>query len=301
MFRGAFTALVTPLRRAPGGDLQLDEPAIVALAEAQIAAGIHGLVPCGTTGEASTLSHDEHLRVVELVVQVARGRVPVLAGAGANDTAAAIELARGCKARGADGTLQVTPYYNKPTQAGLVAHFRAIARESDLPVVLYNVPGRTACDLLPETVAELAEDPRIVGIKEATADLNRAARLRQLLGDRPDFTLLSGDDFTVFPFLALGGHGVISVTSNVAPAWVAGMCDAAAAGRWDDARALHDRHYPLARALFTAPNPIPVKAALALQGRCSPELRLPLLAIDLHSAEGQALAATLRTLDLLPS
>lgn len=301
MFRGAFTALVTPFRRAPGGDLQLDEAALIALVEAQLAAGIHGLVPCGTTGEASTLGRDEHLRVVELVVQTVRGRVPVVAGASANSTAAAIELARGCKARGADATLQVTPYYNKPTQAGLLAHFRAIARDSGLPVVVYNVPGRTACDLLPETVAELAEDPQIVGIKEATADLNRAARLRQLLHRRPDFALLSGDDATVFPFLALGGHGVISVTSNVAPQWVARMCDAAAAGRWDEARALHDRHYPLARALFTQPNPIPVKAALALQGRGGPDLRLPLVGIDLNSREGQALADTLRTLGLLSS
>lgn len=299
MFRGALTALITPLRRDAGGALELDEPALVALVEAQIAAGIHGLVPCGTTGEASTLSVAEHLRVVELVVKTARGRVPVLAGAGANNTDKAIELARACKQLGASGTLQVTPYYNKPTQAGLIAHFRAIAEASDLPVVLYNVPGRTGCDLLPETVAKLARDPRIVGIKDATADMNRAARLRELLRERPDFSLLSGDDFTVFPFLALGGHGVISVTSNVAPSWVAGLCDAAAAGRWDDARALHDRHYPLARALFTQPNPIPVKAALALQGRCTGELRLPLVPIDLQSRDGQALADALRALGLL--
>lgn len=299
MFRGAFTALITPMRRAADGELELDEAAIVALAEQQIAAGIHGLVPCGTTGEASTLSVAEHLRVVELVVKAARGRVPVLAGAGANNTGEAIELARACKQLGASGTLQVTPYYNKPTQAGLVAHYRAIADGSDLPVVLYNVPGRTACDLLPETVAELARDPRIVGIKEATADMNRAARLRELLRERPDFTLLSGDDFTVFPFLALGGHGVISVTSNVAPKWVADLCDAAAAARWDDARALHDRHYPLARALFTAPNPIPVKAAMALLGRCSGDMRLPLVALDPRGREGQALAETLRGLGLL--
>lgn len=299
MFRGALTALITPMRRDPSGAFELDEPAIVALTEAQIAAGIHGLVPCGTTGEASTLSVAEHLRVVELVVQTARRRVPVLAGAGTNDTARAIELARACKALGADGTLQVTPYYNRPTQAGLVAHFRAIARASELPVVLYNVPARTGCDLLPEAVAELAGDPLIVGIKEATADMNRAARLRELLRHRPDFALLSGDDFTVFPFLALGGHGVISVTSNIAPQWVAELCDAAAAGRWDQARALHDRHYPLARALFAQPNPIAVKAAAALQGRCADALRLPLLPLDPHSREGSTLADTLRTLGLL--
>ncbi|MDC0669008.1 4-hydroxy-tetrahydrodipicolinate synthase [Nannocystis radixulma] len=299
MFRGALTALITPMRRSSGGALELDEPAIVALAESQIAAGIHGLVPCGTTGEASTLSEAEHLRVVELVVKTARRRVPVLAGAGTNDTAKAIELARACKAAGADGTLQVTPYYNRPTQAGLVAHFRAVAEASGLPVVVYNVPGRTGVDLLAETVAELAAIPGIVGIKEATADMNRAARLRELLHQRPEFALLSGDDYTVFPFLALGGHGVISVTSNVAPQWVAELCNAAAAGRWDDARALHDRHYPLARALFAQPNPIPVKAAVALQGRCTGDLRLPLVAIDPTSREGLALADTLRTLGLL--
>ena len=294
MFRGAITALVTPLRHD-----RVDEDALVRLVEQQIAAGIDGLVPCGTTGEASTLSTAEHLRVVELTLQAARGRVPVLAGAASNDTRKAIELARACKQLGAAGTLQVTPYYTRPTQAGLVAHFTAIADQSDLPVVVYNVPGRTGVDLLPDTVAELARHPKIVGIKEATGDLNRAARLRELLRDRPRFALLSGDDFTVFPFLALGGHGVISVTSNVAPAWVAGLVDAAFGGRWDEARALHDRHYPLARALFGQPNPIPVKAAMALLGRMSGEMRLPLVAIDPNSREGLNLADTLQTLGLL--
>ncbi len=294
MFRGAITALVTPLRHD-----RVDEDALVRLVEQQIAAGIDGLVPCGTTGEASTLSTAEHLRVVELTLQAARGRVPVLAGAASNDTRKAIELARACKQLGAAGTLQVTPYYTRPTQAGLVAHFTAIADQSDLPVVVYNVPGRTGVDLLPDTVAELARHPKIVGIKEATGDLNRAARLRELLRDRPRFALLSGDDFTVFPFLALGGHGVISVTSNVAPAWVAGLVDAAFGGRWDEARALHDRHYPLARALFGQPNPIPVKAAMALLGHMTGEMRLPLVAIDPNSREGLSLADTLQTLGLL--
>lgn len=294
MFRGAITALVTPLRHD-----RVDEDALVRLVEQQIAAGIDGLVPCGTTGEASTLSTAEHLRVVELTLQAARGRVPVLAGAASNDTREAIELARACKQLGAAGTLQVTPYYTRPTQAGLVAHFTAIADQSDLPVVVYNVPGRTGVDLLPDTVAELARHPKIVGIKEATGDLNRAARLRELLRDRPHFALLSGDDFTVFPFLALGGHGVISVTSNVAPAWVAGLVDAAFGGRWDEARALHDRHYPLARALFGQPNPIPVKAAMALLGHMTGEMRLPLVAIDPNSREGLSLADTLQTLGLL--
>ncbi|MBL9099325.1 MAG: 4-hydroxy-tetrahydrodipicolinate synthase [Myxococcales bacterium] len=293
MFRGALTALVTPLRND-----RVDEPALVALVQRQLAAGIHGLVPCGTTGEASTLSTAEHLRVVELVVQTVAGRVPVLAGAASNDTREAIELARACKQLGATGTLQVTPYYNKPTQAGLAAHFTAIADASDLPLVVYNVPGRTGVDLLPETVADLARHPHIVGIKEATGDMVRAARIRELLPDPERFDLLSGDDFTIFPFLALGGHGVISVTSNVAPHWISGLCDAAAAGRFDEARSWHYKQLPLARALFGQPNPIPVKSALALLGRCTAEMRLPLVAIDPQSREGQALADALHSLGL---
>lgn len=293
MFRGALTALVTPLRND-----RVDEPALVALVQRQLAAGIHGLVPCGTTGEASTLSTAEHLRVVELVVQTVAGRVPVLAGAASNDTREAIELARACKQLGATGTLQVTPYYNKPTQAGLAAHFTAIADASDLPLVVYNVPGRTGVDLLPETVAGLARHPHIVGIKEATGDMVRAARIRELLPDPERFDLLSGDDFTIFPFMALGGHGVISVTSNVAPQWISSLCDAAAAGRFDEARSWHYKQLPLARALFGQPNPIPVKSALALLGRCTAEMRLPLVAIDPQSREGQALADALHSLGL---
>ena len=294
MFRGAYTALITPLRHD-----RLDEPALVRLVEQQISAGIDGLVPCGTTGEASTLSMTEHLRVVELTVQTAAGRVPVLAGAASNDTRTAVELARACKQLGAAGTLQVTPYYNRPTQDGLIAHFSAIAEGSELPVVVYNVPGRTGVDLLPETVATLARHKRIVGIKEATGDMVRLSRIRELLGPDDHFTLLSGDDFTLLPFLALGGHGVISVTSNVAPAWISALCDAAAAGRWDEARALHYQQLPLARALFGQPNPIPVKSAMALLGRCTAEMRLPLLSIDPQTREGQALSDALQTLGLL--
>ena len=291
MFRGAFTALVTPLRHD-----KVDEPALVDLVNTQLAAGIHGLVPCGTTGEASTLSTAEHLRVVELVISTVAGRVPVLAGAASNDTREAAMLARACKQLGAAGTLQVTPYYNKPTQPGLIAHFTAIAEQSDLPVVVYNVPGRTGVDLLPETVATLARHPKIVGIKEATGDMARIARIRELVDD--SFDLLSGDDFTILPFMALGGHGVISVTSNVAPSWISRLCAAAIRGAWDDARALHYKQLPLARALFNQPNPIPVKSALALLGRCSPEMRLPLVAIDPQSREGQALADALHSLGL---
>jgi len=294
MFRGAYTALITPLRHD-----RLDEPALVRLVEQQLSAGIDGLVPCGTTGEASTLSMSEHLRVVELTVQTAAGRVPVLAGAAANDTRKAVELARACKQLGVAGTLQVTPWYTKPTQDGLVAHFSAIAEASELPVVVYNVPGRTGVDLLPETVATLARHKHIVGIKEATGDMVRVSRIRELLGPDDRFTLLSGDDFTLLPFLALGGHGVISVTSNVAPAWISTICRAAAAGRWDEARTWHYKQLPLARALFGQPNPIPVKSAMALLGRCSAEMRLPLISIDPHSRDGQALSDALQTLGLL--
>jgi 4-hydroxy-tetrahydrodipicolinate synthase len=261
---------VTPMR----GD-GIDVAALERLVEDQIAGGIDGLVPCGTTGESPTLSHSEHLQVVRIVIAAARGRVPVLAGAGSNSTQEACDLARACKELGADGTLQITPYYNKPTQAGLVAHFTAIAEASGLPMVLYNVPGRTCVDLEPATLARLAEHPLVVGVKEATGDMHRAARIRELCGE--GFSLLTGDDFTVLPFLAVGGNGVISVGSNLFPGLFAGLCRAARENRWDEARALHYRQLPLSRALFSVTSPEPVKAAMAMLGRCEPTIRLPLL------------------------
>lgn len=267
---GAYTALVTPMR----GD-GIDVAALERLVEDQIAGGIDGLVPCGTTGESPTLSHAEHLQVVELVIKAARGRVPVLAGAGSNSTQEACDLARACKELGAIGTLQITPYYNKPTQSGLVAHFTAIAEASGLPIVVYNVPGRTCVDLEPATLARLAEHPLVIGVKEATADMHRAARIRELCGE--GFSLLSGDDFTVLPFLAVGGDGVISVGSNLFPGLFARLCRAAREHRWDEARALHYRQLPLSRALFSVTSPEPVKAAMAMLGRCEPTIRLPLL------------------------
>jgi 4-hydroxy-tetrahydrodipicolinate synthase len=269
-FEGAYTALVTPMR----GD-GIDVGALERLVEAQIAGGIHGLVPCGTTGESPTLSHAEHLQVVEIVVRAARGRVPVLAGAGSNSTQEACDLARACKDLGADGTLQITPYYNKPTQSGLVAHFTAVAEASGLPMVLYNVPGRTCCDLEPATLARLCQHPLVAGVKEATGDMTRAARIRELCGE--GFSLLSGDDFTVLPFLAVGGNGVISVGSNLYPGLFSRLCRAAAEGRWDEARTLHYRQLPLSRALFSVTSPEPVKAAMAMLGKCEPTIRLPLL------------------------
>jgi 4-hydroxy-tetrahydrodipicolinate synthase len=201
----------------------------------------------------------------------------VLAGAGSNSTPEACDLARACKDLGADGTLQITPYYNKPTQSGLVAHFTAVAEASGLPMVLYNVPSRTGCDLEPATLARLAEHPLVVGVKEATGDMIRASRIRELCGE--GFTLLSGDDFTVLPFMAVGGNGVISVGSNLYPRLFSRLCQAAAAGRWDEARALHYRQLPLSRALFSVSSPEPIKAAMAMAGKIEPTIRLPLQAL----------------------
>jgi 4-hydroxy-tetrahydrodipicolinate synthase len=287
---GAYTALVTPMRGAG-----IDTEALERLVEAQITGGIDGLVPCGTTGESPTLSHAEHLQVVEIVVRAARGRVPVLAGAGSNSTREACDLARACKQLGADGTLQITPYYNKPTQSGLVAHFTAVADASDLPVVVYNVPGRTCCDIEPATLARLCEHPRVVGVKEATGDMTRAARIRELCGE--GFSLLSGDDFTLLPFLAVGGNGVISVGSNLYPGLFARLCRAAAEGRWDEARALHYRQLPLSRALFSVTSPEPVKAAMAMLGKCEPTIRLPLLELPPDHPTRAELRRVLDTLE----
>lgn len=280
IFHGAFTALITPFR-----DGQIDTEALAALVDAQIAGGISGLVPCGTTGEAATLSYAEHIKVIELTMKAVDGRVPVLAGAGANSTREAIELGRAAKELGVDGILSVTPYYNKPPQDGLVRHFHAQADAVGLPIVLYNVPGRTGCDMLPPAVEAAAAHDMIVGIKEATGDMNRVTEIRERCG--PDFVLLSGDDFTLLPFLAAGGHGVISVVTNVVPNICAEMCKAVLARDLDTARELHQRQMPLIRALFRDANPIPVKAAMAALGRCANEVRLPLRALpedsELHT------------------
>jgi 4-hydroxy-tetrahydrodipicolinate synthase len=273
MFVGAMTALVTPMRNG-----QVDRPALEALVEAQIAGGIDVLVPCGTTGESATLSHEEHLEVVRTVVAAAKKRVPVLAGAGSNSTGEAIALSRACKEAGADGLLHITPYYNKPTQEGLYQHFRAVVEAAGLPTVLYNVPGRTGCDLAVETIARLAELPQIVGVKEATGTVQRTQQIIARLGDR--LALLSGEDAINYPLYAVGARGCISVVSNVAPKLVAECWDAHQAGDAARARALHYRSLPLADALFLEANPIPAKTALALMdktGKMLPELRLPLV------------------------
>jgi len=290
MFSGSMTALITPFR-----DGEFDEQAYRDLIEFQIGEGTDALVPCGTTGESATLSHEEHDRVVEVCVQAAAGRVPVIAGAGSNSTREALRLTRHAKDVGASAALMITPYYNKPTQEGLFRHFAHVAERVDIPIVLYNVPGRTGVNLLPETVARLAQFPNIVAIKEATADLRQASRIIELCGER--IGVISGDDFTVLPLLAIGGRGVISVVSNIAPALMARLCDAFAAGDWTGARAAHYQLMPLADAMFIETNPIPVKTALALMGKIAPEFRLPMCPMSDKNRE--RLAGVLRAAGLV--
>jgi 4-hydroxy-tetrahydrodipicolinate synthase len=269
MFTGVITALVTPLRNGA-----VDEDALRRLVNEQIAAGIDGLVPVGTTGESPTLDHEEHLRVVKIVIEEAKKRVPVIAGTGANATSEAIELSRAAKALGADGMLQVTPYYNKPTQDGLYRHFKAVVEAAQLPTIVYNVPGRTGCDLLPDTVARLCDLPQIVAIKEATGSIQRASQIIAKVGDR--LVVLSGDDATALGVWAVGGRGVISVVSNVVPAEFSAMWDATVAGDWKRARELHYKTFALSEGLFIEANPIPVKTALAMMGKIADEIRAPL-------------------------
>ncbi len=269
LFKGVITALITPLR-----DGKVDEAAFTQLLERQIAAGIHGVVPMGTTGESASLSLDEHKRVVELCVQVAAGRTRVIAGAGSSATEKSIELARFAKTVGADGALIVTPYYNRPSQAGLALHFEAIAEAVQLPVLLYNVPGRTGVDMSNETVARLAAHPNIVGIKDATGDLGRVSWMRANISGQ--FDLISGDDPSYLGYHAQGGVGVISVTSNVAPEAMVALHEAAAAGDYATARDWQDRLIGLHKALFLDNSPAPTKYALARLGLCTEEIRLPL-------------------------
>jgi 4-hydroxy-tetrahydrodipicolinate synthase len=251
-----------------------DEEAFRDLCDWQIRQGTDVLVPCGTTGEAATLSSEEQVRVIRAAIEVARGRVPVIAGTGTNDTRVTIEKTRKAKELGADGVLLVTPYYNKPTQEGLFLHFQAVLREVPIPAVLYNVPGRTSVSMLPETVARCTTIPEVKAIKEATADMNIASQILERCGER--LAVLSGDDFTWLPLLALGGKGIISVVSNVAPKLMADLWDAWAAARYDEARRLHYRMQPLARALFCETNPIPAKWGVHRLGKITDEIRLPL-------------------------
>ena len=268
---GAFTALVTPFRNG-----NVDEDAYRELIEWQIQEGIDGLVPCGTTGESTTLSHEEHEAVVRICIEQAKGRVPIIAGAGSNSTREAARLARFAKQAGADAVLSVTPYYNKPTPEGLYQHFKAIAAEASIPIVAYNVPGRTGVNMTPAVMARIYKDiPEVVGVKEATANLIQLSDILELCDD--EFILLSGDDFTVLPTLAIGGKGVISVVSNIIPRDMHDLCASYAAGDMQKAQELHYRMQPICRACFMETSPAPVKAALGMIGKCDPAPRLPLV------------------------
>ncbi len=290
MFTGAFTAIVTPLK-----DGKVDVDGLREFVEFQISEGIDGLVPCGTTGEAVTLDAAETAEVIRVVVEQARGRVPVVAGASSNDTAKAVAASRAVAELGADALLHVTPYYNKPTQDGLVAHFTAVADATELPVVLYNVPGRTSCDMLPDTIARLAAHPNVAAVKEATGSL---ARAQQVIAACPDdFAVLSGDDFTCLGMTALGGNGVISVVSNLVPGDTARMIKAARDGDMEQARKLHYKLEPLMHLLFVEANPIPVKAGVSLLGYTANEVRLPLL--PLGAEKLATLEAELKSLGVL--
>lgn len=279
MFKGSITALVTPFENG-----KVAEKAFQSFVNWQVEQGIHGVVPCGTTGESPTLSHAEHRRVTELCIEAAAGRVPVIAGAGSNSTEESASLTKHAHQMGADAALVVTPYYNKPTQAGLYAHFEAVAAAADIPIIIYNIPGRSVVNMSVETMASLAKIPNIIGVKDATADLTRPLLERLAIGE--DFCLLSGEDGTALAYLAHGGHGCISVTSNIAPAQCAAVHEAWQAGDAAKALALHDTLMPLHDSLFVETSPAPVKHAASLLGLCSSELRLPMVNIGEATAAG---------------
>lgn len=283
MFHGSFPALITPFKNGA-----LDEQAFKDFCAWQISEGTDGLVPCGTTGESPTLSHEEHMQVTEWAIEVADGRVPVIAGAGSNSTQEAIDLAKHAKAAGAQAALVVTPYYNKPTQAGLYAHFKAVNDAVDIPVIIYNIPGRSIIDMSVETMVELAKLPNIVGVKDATSDLDRPIVTRNAIG--PDFCQMSGEDGTAVPFLAGGGHGCISVTANIAPRMCADMQRAWRDGDVKGAMDLQFRLMPVHKAMFCEASPGPVKYAAELLGKCSSECRLPMVEIA-ESSKAQVKAA----------
>jgi 4-hydroxy-tetrahydrodipicolinate synthase len=279
MFTGSFAALVTPMR----GDGDIDEEAFARFIEWQIAEGTHGIVPVGTTGESPTLSHQEHRRVVEIAIEVARRRVPVIAGAGSNSTAEAVSLAQFAQQAGADAVLVVTPYYNKPTQDGLFRHYTAIADAADIPIIIYNIPGRSVIDMSVETMARLARHRNIIGVKDATANLTRPLHTTRACG--PDFVQLSGEDHTAIAYLASGGHGCISVTANIAPRLCSQMHEAWQAGDVRQAMAIQTRLVPLHDAMFVESNPGPVKFAASLLGFGTAACRLPMAPIAEASAE----------------
>ncbi len=278
MFKGAFTALITPFK-----DGLVDETGLKRLIEFQVKNSMNGIVPCGTTGESATLSYEEHERVIETAIEAAAGRVLVIAGTGSNSTSETIMLTRHAEKAGADAALLITPYYNKPTQQGLYEHYKKVAEEVSIPIILYNVPGRTGVNMLPETVARLSEIKGIVGIKEATGDLKQVSDVLEY--SRKGFSVLSGDDFTTLPLLSIGGHGVISVTSNIVPKDISNMVNGFLSGNIEKAKKLHYRLEPLNRAMFLETNPVPVKTAVSLMGMAEEEFRLPLVRM---SAENRA-------------
>lgn len=290
MFKGSIVAIVTPFRNG-----RVDEEALGNLIDWHIRQGTNAIVPCGTTGESATLDYEEHDRVIRFTVEAVNKRVPVIAGTGANSTAETIMITKGAKKSGADAALVVAPYYNKPTQEGLYRHYKAVAEAVKIPIVLYNVPGRTAVNVLPLTVARLAEIKNIVAIKEATGDMKQVSEVIRLCGNK--ITVLSGDDFTTLPLMALGGKGAISVSANVAPKLVSQMCALWEKGKFEEARKIHYKLEPLNASMFIETNPIPVKTALALMGKIREEFRLPLC--EMAPANREKLKKVLKDLKLV--
>jgi 4-hydroxy-tetrahydrodipicolinate synthase len=291
MFTGTYTAIVTPFRQG-----KIDEAAFERLIRAQVRAGVDGIVPVGTTGESPTVDYEEHVRIIERSVKFAGGKIKVLAGTGGNSTTEAVYLTERAEKVGADGSLQVAPYYNKPTQEGIFQHFREVARHTRLPIVLYSIPGRCGIEIGVDTVKRLAQYCKnIIGIKEAGGNADRVSQLRAALG--PRFEILSGDDSLTLPFMAVGAQGVISVASNVIPRQVAQMVTAFAAGKVTAALKLHQRYYPLFKDLFIESNPVPVKAALAMLGQIEEEYRLPLVPMSAKNRE--MLRATMKSVGVL--
>ena len=270
MFTGVLPAVVTPFKNGA-----VDEEGLRQLIEFHLEHGVHGMVPCGTTGESATLSHDEHERVVEITVNQVKGRVPVVAGTGSNNTAEAIALTAHAKKVGADGVLMISPYYNKPTQEGIYQHYKKVAEEVDIPIIIYNIPGRTASNIEPETFARLAETKNIVGVKEASGSMKQITEIIRLCGN--ELTVLSGEDFLTYPLMSVGGKGVICVVANIVPQDMADLCNLLLAGDFDKSRELYYRLLPLCHSMFIETNPAPIKAALAMMGKISSaEVRLPL-------------------------
>ena len=291
MLKGAFSALVTPFKNGA-----VDEEKYREFIEWQIQEGIDGLVPCGTTGESATLSHEEHEKVIRICIDQAKKRVPVIAGAGSNNTSEAVSLTKFAKSAGADAVLHITPYYNKPTQEGIIAHFKAIAKDVSIPIIVYNVPGRTGLNVLPATMGRLYKEiPDVVGCKEATGNLTQISEIFEQVDDK--FSLLSGDDFTLLPTMALGGTGVISVASNIVPKDYHDLCAAMLKGDLETAKKVHFKVAELCRVCFVETNPVPVKTAVALMGKMAADVRLPLVSLQPKSEE--TLKAALKNLKLL--